>query len=282
MSTTSRESVRSHDHGQADCQDRSNCSPAFRPDRGRSLTSASPAQPYTARTTPVASFNSTAPLGGRTAAQPSGNSATTSLPLSLTHFIRQARSIASRTCGTDSYPGGNSIAAGKVTRLSFQSFASPRSRRSVVLETSSPNGLSGRLARWAPLCCRSGKSRLHHDALVLVFRFSWCFAKRRSQERPIYIKHGDAMRNGAIIRAMATASSIFSASGQAGRRAASHVNLRSLRMIFEDAMARAQRQHRYAKVRLTGCARSNVRQIVNTFLDMLAGTSVSIPSWPSA
>jgi hypothetical protein len=104
----------------------------------------------------------------------------------------------------------------------------------------------------------------------LVFRFSWCFAKRRSQERPIYIKHGDALRNGAIIRATATASSIFSASraSRKARRLARQFTV--FANDFRGHHDRAQRQHRYAKVRPTECARSNVRQVVNTFLDMLA------------
>jgi hypothetical protein len=104
----------------------------------------------------------------------------------------------------------------------------------------------------------------------LVFRFSWCFAKRRSQERPIYIKHGDALCNGAIIRATATASSIFSAS-RASRKARRLA--RQFTVFANDFRGHhdlAQRQHRYAKVRLTGCVRSNVRQIVNTLFDVLA------------
>ena len=46
--------------------------------RGRILSSASLAHPYTARTTPDGSRNSMGPLSGRTAVHPSGNSVTTS------------------------------------------------------------------------------------------------------------------------------------------------------------------------------------------------------------
>lgn len=59
-------------------------------------------------------------------------------------------------------------------------------------------------------------------------------------------------------------------------RAASRKTRRLARQIavfandFRGHRDRAQRQHRYAKVRLTEYARSNVRQVVNTFFDMLA------------
>ena len=69
---------------------------------------------------------------------------------------------------------------------------------------------------------------------------------------------------------MATASSIGSASGASKKTRRLARQFTVCANDFEDAETRAQRQHRYAKVRLTECAWSNVRQVVNTFLDMLA------------
>src|SRR6266702_2921474 len=77
---------------------------------------------------------------------------------------------------------------GSVTRLSFQSEASSRSGRTTGSNVSLPNGLSGRLARLTPLCCKSGNRLSASRRVNLGFPFFiGLSAERRFHERLIRI-----------------------------------------------------------------------------------------------